>query len=108
MRCEYAKGKSAPVVGVSDRLGRGRAVVLAFLTIPIAVGVKLFGASKFIKKALSARPAVSIIAGATTTLPAMTAVYGITRKLLFFLYVAFTLFGALLFGYIFQLICFLF
>ena len=49
-----------------------------------------------------------LIAGATTTLPAMNAVYGITRKPLFFLYVTFTLFGALLFGYIFQLIWFLF
>ncbi|GAH79552.1 unnamed protein product, partial [marine sediment metagenome] len=32
------------------------------ITIPIAAGIRLSGASKFIKKALSARPAVAIIA----------------------------------------------
>lgn len=49
-----------------------------------------------------------LIAGATTTLPAMSAVYGLTKKRLFFLYVSFTLFGALFFGYLFQLVTLLF
>lgn len=41
-----------------------------------------------------------LIAGPTTTLPAMTAVWGITNKRVFILYLSFTFIGALLFGYL--------
>jgi len=41
-----------------------------------------------------------LISGPTTTLPAMAAVWGITNKRVFFLYLSFTFFGALLFGYL--------
>ncbi len=44
-----------------------------------------------------------LISGAVTTLPAMSAVYGIATRKVFFLYLAFSVFGSLLFGYIFQL-----
>ncbi|MBD3225302.1 MAG: hypothetical protein GF313_11265 [Caldithrix sp.] len=45
-----------------------------------------------------------LIAGPTTTLPAMAAVWGITNKRIFLLYVSFALFGALVMGYVFKLI----
>lgn len=44
-----------------------------------------------------------LIAGATTTLPAMVAVWGITKRKVFILYLSFVLFGALLSGIIFNL-----
>lgn len=44
-----------------------------------------------------------LIAGATTTLPAMVAVWGITKKRVFILYLSFALFGALLAGLLFNL-----
>lgn len=42
-----------------------------------------------------------LIAGPTTTLPAMSAVFGIAKPRVFFVYLAFALLGALLFGSIF-------
>jgi uncharacterized membrane protein YraQ (UPF0718 family) len=44
-----------------------------------------------------------LIAGATTTLPAMVAVWGITKRRIFLLYLSFALFGALLAGLFFNL-----
>jgi len=44
-----------------------------------------------------------LIAGATTTLPAMVAVWGITRKKVFCLYLAFVLIGALVTGICFNI-----
>lgn len=44
-----------------------------------------------------------LIAGATTTLPAMIAVWGITKTKVFILYISFALFGALLAGFCFNL-----
>jgi uncharacterized protein len=44
-----------------------------------------------------------LIAGATTTLPAMVAVWGITKRKVFILYLSFVLFGALMAGLIFNL-----
>ena len=43
-----------------------------------------------------------LIAGATTTLPAMVAVWGITKKKVFLLYLSFALFGSLLAGLLFN------
>jgi uncharacterized membrane protein YraQ (UPF0718 family) len=45
-----------------------------------------------------------LIAGATTTLPAMAAVYGITSKRLFILYISFALFGAFFTGLLFNIV----
>jgi uncharacterized protein len=44
-----------------------------------------------------------LIAGATTTLPAMIAVFGITKRRVFLLYLSFSLFGALLAGFCFNI-----
>jgi uncharacterized membrane protein YraQ (UPF0718 family) len=44
-----------------------------------------------------------LIAGATTTLPAMVAVWGITRRRVFFLYIVFILLGSLSAGFCFNL-----
>jgi len=44
-----------------------------------------------------------LIAGATTTLPAMVAVWGITKRKIFLLYLSFALFGALAAGFTFNL-----
>jgi uncharacterized membrane protein YraQ (UPF0718 family) len=46
-----------------------------------------------------------LIAGPVTTIPAMVAVYGIVKKRIFLLYLAFSFFGALIFGYLFNLFC---
>ncbi len=43
-----------------------------------------------------------LIGGATTTVPAMAAVYGLVKKRVFILYVGFALGGALLAGYLYQ------
>ncbi len=45
-----------------------------------------------------------LIAGPTTTLPAMVAVWGITKRKIFLLYVGFSLIGAILFGLLFNFI----
>lgn len=44
-----------------------------------------------------------LIAGPTTTLPAMAAVWGLTTRRVFFLYLSFVLAGAIVFGYLFSL-----
>ena len=44
-----------------------------------------------------------LIAGPTTTLPAMSAVWGLVSRRVFALYVAFSLLGAILFGYLYQI-----
>ena len=43
-----------------------------------------------------------LISGPTTTLPAMAAVYGIAKPRVFIMYLLYTLTGALLFGYLYQ------
>jgi len=45
-----------------------------------------------------------LIAGATTTIPAMVAVWGITKKRIFLLYILFALFGSLMTGLLFNLL----
>ncbi len=45
-----------------------------------------------------------LIAGPVTTIPAMMAVWGIVRRRVFFLYIIFSLFGAILFGFLFNLV----
>lgn len=45
-----------------------------------------------------------LIAGPTTTLPAMAAVWGLTTRRVFFLYVSFALVGAIVFGYLYSLV----
>ncbi|NNF98207.1 MAG: hypothetical protein HKM93_02425 [Desulfobacteraceae bacterium] len=42
-----------------------------------------------------------LIAGPTTTLPAMAAVWGLVQRRIFFLYVGFSLLGAVFFGYLY-------
>jgi uncharacterized membrane protein YraQ (UPF0718 family) len=45
-----------------------------------------------------------LVAGPTTTLPAMAAVWGIVSRRVFILYISFSLIGAILLGYVFALI----
>jgi len=45
-----------------------------------------------------------LIAGPTTTLPAMAAVWGLTTRRVFALYVSFSLAGAVLLGYVYDLV----
>jgi uncharacterized membrane protein YraQ (UPF0718 family) len=45
-----------------------------------------------------------LIAGPTTTLPAMAAVWGLTTRRVFALYVSFSLVGAMVFGYLYALL----
>ena len=45
-----------------------------------------------------------LIAGPTTTLPAMAAVWGLTTRRVFALYVSFSLVGAVVLGYIYSLV----
>jgi len=44
-----------------------------------------------------------LISGPTTTLPAMSAVWGLVNRKVFSLYIAFSLLGAVLMGYIYNL-----
>ncbi|PKP35728.1 MAG: hypothetical protein CVU00_00910 [Bacteroidetes bacterium HGW-Bacteroidetes-17] len=45
-----------------------------------------------------------LIAGPTTTLPAMAAVWGLAKKKIFLMYISFSLFGAVLFGFLYNFI----
>jgi uncharacterized membrane protein YraQ (UPF0718 family) len=45
-----------------------------------------------------------LIAGPTTTIPAMAAVWGLTTRRVFALYLAFTLVGAMALGYLYALV----
>ena len=45
-----------------------------------------------------------LIAGPTTTIPAMVAVWGLTTRRVFVLYIAFALVGAMVFGYLYALV----
>nr|NQU94205.1 permease [Bacteroidota bacterium] len=45
-----------------------------------------------------------LIAGPTTTLPAMIAVWGITKRKIFLLYISFSLIGAMAFGLLFNIV----
>lgn len=45
-----------------------------------------------------------LIAGPTTTLPAMVAVWGITKRKVFLLYISFSLIGAMLFGMLYNFV----
>ncbi len=45
-----------------------------------------------------------LIAGPTTTLPAMAAVWGLASRRVFLLYLGFALFGAIVFGYLYQIL----
>jgi uncharacterized membrane protein YraQ (UPF0718 family) len=55
--------------------------------------------SGLLQKGLSGAAALAfLIAGPTTTLPAMTAVFGITRKRVFLVYLSLALLGSILFG----------
>jgi uncharacterized membrane protein YraQ (UPF0718 family) len=91
------------VLGASSRL----AVPLATLVgIPVyttnlaAVGM----VAGLLQQGMSPAAALSfLIAGATTTLPAMSAVFTLVRPRVFLLYLGFTCAAALLFGYLFQL-----
>lgn len=61
--------------------------------------------SGLLKSGMSGGAALAfLIGGAVTTLPAMSAVYGIVRGKVFALYLAFCIAGALLSGFIFQLV----
>ncbi len=46
-----------------------------------------------------------LIAGPTTTFPAMAAVWGLTSRRIFLLYLSFSLFGALIMGFVYLFIC---
>lgn len=59
--------------------------------LPLVGGLLTLGMSKGAALAF-------LIAGPTTTLPAMVAVWGIAKRRVFILYLSFSLFGALLFG----------
>jgi uncharacterized membrane protein YraQ (UPF0718 family) len=45
-----------------------------------------------------------LISGPITTIPAMAAVRGLTTKKVFYLYVSFAFFGALVFGYLYYVL----
>lgn len=62
-------------------------------------------AGSLLEEGLSGGAALSfLIAGATTTLPAMAAVYGITSRRLFCLYISFALAGAVISGFLYNLV----
>lgn len=49
-----------------------------------------------------------LIAGPTTTLPAMAAVWGLASRRVFVLYISFSLLGAVVLGYLYHLVADLF
>ena len=81
-------------------------IISTFLGIPIytsnLAALGLVGG--LLSKAMNPAAALAfLISGPTTTLPAMAAVYGIAKPRVFIMYLLYTLAGALLFGYIYQI-----
>ena len=86
---------------------------------PLAIGLAAFVGIPIYTTNLTALPLISglleqgmspgaalafLIAGPTTTLPAMAAVYGIAKRRVFFIYLSLSLVGAIVFGYGYQLL----
>ncbi len=94
---------------IISTLGRGSVISIfwgAFIGIPVYTSnlsaLPLIGG--LLQQGMSPAAALAfLISGPITTIPALAAVKGLTTKKVFYLYVSFSFFGALFFGYLYYL-----
>ncbi|HSM58929.1 MAG TPA: permease [Candidatus Sulfomarinibacteraceae bacterium] len=94
------------IVGLLGRQNPAAIVLAALLGVPVytsnLTALPLIGG--LLGQGMSPAAALAfLMAGPTTTLPAMAAVWGLVRRRVFVLYVAFALVGAVVVGYVYQL-----
>jgi hypothetical protein len=99
-----------PIEWVAGLLGHQNPwaiLTAAFLGVPVYTSnmAALPMVSGLLKQGMNPAAALAfLIAGPTTTLPAMSAVWGLTSRRVFALYVAFSLVGAVALGYLYSLV----
>ncbi|MFW5943155.1 MAG: permease [Chloroflexota bacterium] len=94
------------IAGLLGRQNPAAIVLAALLGVPVytsnLAALPLIGG--LLGQGMSPAAALAfLVAGPTTTLPAMAAVWGLVRRRVFVLYVAFALVGAVVVGYLYQL-----
>jgi uncharacterized membrane protein YraQ (UPF0718 family) len=95
------------VTGLVGRQSSFAILAAAFLGVPIYTSnlTALPMISGLLTQGMNPAAALAfLIAGPTTTLPAMSAVWGLVTRRVFLLYVAFSLVGAVVLGYVYQMV----
>lgn len=93
------------IAGLLGRQNPWAILTAAFLGVPVYTSnlAALPMVSGLLKQGMNPAAALAfLIAGPTTTLPAMSAVWGLTSRRVFALYVAFSLVGAVALGYLYS------
>jgi uncharacterized membrane protein YraQ (UPF0718 family) len=92
-------------LGLLGRQNPWAILTAAFLGVPVYTSnlAALPMVSSLLKQGMNPAAALAfLIAGPTTTLPAMSAVWGLTSRRVFALYVSFSLVGAVALGYLYS------
>ncbi len=95
------------IVGLLGKENPWAIVTAAFLGVPVYTSnlAALPMVSGLLAQGMNPAAGLAfLISGPTTTLPAMAAVWGIARRKVFFLYVSFSLVGAVVLGYAYSLV----
>jgi len=95
------------IVGMLGRANPWAILTAALLGVPVYTSnlAALPMVSGLLEQGMNPAAALAfLIAGPTTTLPAMAAVWGLTARRVFALYVSFSLVGAVVLGYIYSLV----
>lgn len=98
---------AAWVTGLVGRQSSFAILAAAFLGVPVYTSnlTALPMISGLLAQGMNPAAALAfLIAGPTTTLPAMSAVWGLVTRRIFLLYVAFALVGAVVLGYVYQMV----
>ncbi len=94
------------IAGLVGRQNAGAIIAAAFIGVPVYTSnlTALPLVSGLLTQGMNPAAALAfLIAGPTTTLPAMAAVWGLTTRRVFSLYVSFSLGGAIALGYLYSL-----
>ena len=94
------------IAGLVGRQNEGAIIAAAFIGVPVYTSnlAALPLVSGLLTQGMNPAAALAfLIAGPTTTLPAMAAVWGLTTRRVFSLYVSFSLGGAIALGYLYSL-----
>jgi len=97
-----------PETWITNTLGRDHPLTILFASV---LGIPAYTSSiaalplvgELLKQGMNPAAALAfLIAGPTTTLPAMSAVWGLVNRKVFYLYLGFTLFSAISMGYLYN------
>ena len=95
------------IAGLVGRQSQGAILIAALIGVPVYTSnlAALPLVSGLLAQGMNPGAALAfLIAGPTTTLPAMAAVWGLTTRRVFTLYVSFSLVGAIGIGYLYSLL----